>query len=162
MPPVTYIVDNQVVRLNTIVLNEVPNTITIAGRLAPESQSRFDYVEHLRPFVASIEVQVGEAPQLTTQYSSQLLYRMFKENTVNVGMSYSDWVNNCIVVLSPQQLGLPNFSEGLSVRSSISIKLTLRPSPAARNLHENWNILNYTGTSGVVTKPTPAGNNDWR
>ena len=75
-------------------------------------------------------------------------------------MSYSDWVNNCIVVLSPQQLGLPNFSEGLSVRSSISIKLTLRPSPAARNLHENWHILNYTGTSGVVTKPTPAGNND--
>ena len=148
-----------VILMNNIRLNEVFNTITINGRLAERSKCRFEYVEYLKPYIKSIEIGIAENPKLTTQYSSQLLYRMFKENTLS-DMTYNDWRNNCIICLSPQQLALPNFSESLSIVSAINLKITVEPSPIARNLLLNWDHMNYTGTSGTVLHNQGVDNND--
>ena len=128
-------------------INEVFNTVTVAKR-------RFDYVEYLKPFIQHIEIQVAESPQITTQYSSQILYRMFKENTLS-RMTYEQWTNNCILCISPQQLGLPNFSENLSVVTAINLTLTMAPSPIAKRLLQNWDALNYTGTCSSVDNQVP-------
>ena len=138
--------DTVVLNMTNIRLNEVPTSISIFGELDPTFQTRFDYVEHLRPFVQSIELSVAETPQVTNQYPSELLYRMFRENTLS-RMSYDQWTNNCIVVISPQQIGLPNFSEGLAVVTSVNLRVTVAMSPMAKRLYSNWDSLNYTGST---------------
>lgn len=144
----------QEVQLTNIRLNEVPNTITIVGELHPDSETRFDFVEFLKPFIRKISITVAETPEVTSQFPSELLFRFFKENTLSP-MTYEQWTNNCIVCISPQQIGIPNFSEGLALVTAINIKLTLELSPMAKRLRRNWDSLNYTGTTGAP-HDTPA------
>lgn len=96
------------VRMSNVRLNEVFTTVTIFGQLHDDNKVHFDYVAYLRPFIRSINVQVAESPNITTQYSSEVIYRMYKENTLSRA-TYNQWRSNCICVLSPQQLGITNF-----------------------------------------------------
>jgi hypothetical protein len=103
----------------------------------------------MRPFIKSIEVQVGESHEATSNFSSELLFRMFKECTSS-RLTYEQWENNCIVCLTPAQLGLPNFTEGLSIVTAVSLKITLVESPEAKRLRQKWDMYNYVGTVGSV------------
>ena len=78
------------VRMSNVRLNEVFNTVTIFGQLHDDHKVHFDYVAYLRPFIRSINIQVAESPQITTTYSSELLYRMYRENTLSRA-TYNQW-----------------------------------------------------------------------
>ena len=146
-----------VLNLNNIRTNEVFTRLTMAGQLSDASTTRFDYVEHMRPLIKSIEVSVGESHEATSNFSSELLFRMFKECTSS-RLNYGQWLNNCIVCLTPAQLGLPNFTEGLSIVTAVSLKVTLVESPEAKRLRENWDMYNYVGTCGGVDQGVQTGN----
>ena len=142
-------VDEVALNLQNIRTNEVFTRLTMAGQLSNASTTRFDYVEHMRPLIKSIEVQVGETHEATSNFSSELLFRMFKECTSS-RLTWEQWQNNCIVCLTPAQLGLPNFTEGLSIVTAVSLKVTLVESPEAKRLRQNWDMYKYVGTSGGV------------
>ena len=127
-------------------INEVFTTMTLFARLRRDQLRRFEFVETLRPTITRVDVAIGENSNVTSRFSSQLLYRFFRENTLSTA-TYEGWLNNSICVLSPQQLGLgTDFSEGLAKVVSINFTVYFEASPNAKRLIENYEGIEYTGS----------------
>ena len=124
-------------------VNEIINTLTIYAKQRDDQLRRFEFVETLRPTIYQIDVQIDTQPHATSNFSSQLLYRFFKENTLS-DMSYSDWLSNCIVMICPQQLGM---GADIAKVTTIDIVVHMRESPIGKRLRENYEGVEYTGSA---------------
>ena len=85
-----------------------------------------------------------------------MLYRFFKENSLS-DMSYQEWLSNCIIILSPQQLGMgADYAENLAKVTTVTIDVHMRESPIGKRLRENYEGVEYTGSAShaeLVSNP---------
>jgi len=136
----------QVVRMSGMHVNEIFNTLTVYAKQRDDQLRRFEFVETLRPTIFRIDVQIDTQPHATSNFSPELLYRFFKENTLS-DMTYEAWLSNCIVMLSPQQLGMgADYGENIAKVTTIDLVVHMRESPIGKRLRENYEGIEYTGS----------------
>ena len=62
-------------------------------------------------------------------------------------MTYEAWLDNCIVMLSPQQLGMgADYGENIAKVTTVDLVVHMRESPIGRRLRENYEGIEYTGS----------------
>lgn len=92
-----------------------------------------------------MRLRVGNAPDITANFTSEMLFRFFKEQSLSQ-LDFDAWRNGqCICILTPEQIAYSNsaLSESLSRQTNLDIDVTFKESRQYRIARDKYDETDF-------------------